>query len=96
MKPIRNNWLNLKDFEKTFIYPDFGTCTAEMPQPVIIPSTQLKVSISVANMVLNPWELTKSKYPPICFAAFDDLRILYKADKFSIIKRAPKLTSKSC
>ena len=74
MKSIRNNWLNLKDFEKTFIYPDFGTCTAEMPQPVIIPSTQLKVSISVANMVLNPWELTKSKYPPICFAAFD-LRI---------------------
>ena len=47
-------------------------------------------------MVLNPWELTKSKYPPISFAAFDDLRILYKADKFSIIKRAPKLTSKSC
>ena len=96
MKSIRNNWLNLKDFEKTFIYPDFGTRTAEMPQPVIIPSTQLKVSISVANIVLNPWELTKSKYPPICFAAFDDLRILYKADKFSIIKRAPKLTSKSC
>ena len=60
MKSIRNNWLNLKDFEKIFIYPDFGICTAEMPQPVIIPSTQLKVSISVANMVLNPWELTKS------------------------------------
>ena len=92
IKSIRNNWLNLKDFEKTFIYPDFESCTDE-----IIPSTtQLRVSIPVANIILNPSELTKSIYPPICFASFDDLRTLYKADKFSIIKRAQKLTSKAC
>ena len=96
MKSIRNNWLNLKDFEKTFIYPDFETCTDDIPLPVILPFTQLKVSIPVANILLDPRELTKSKYPPICFAAFDDLRTLFKADKFSIIKRAPKLTSKAC
>ena len=95
-KSIRNNWLNLKDSEKTFIYPDFETCTDEITQAVIIPSTQLKVSIPVANIILNPRKLTKSKYTSICFAAFDDLRTLYKADKFSIIKRAPKLTSKAC
>ena len=96
MKSIRNNWLNLKDSEKIFIYPDFETCTDEITQAVIIPSTQLKVSIPVANIILNSRKLTKSKYPSICFAALDDLRTLYKADKFSIIKRAPKLTSKAC
>ena len=96
MKSICNNWLNLKDYEKTFIYPDFETCTDVISLPVTIPSTQLKIPISVANIILNPRELTKSKYHPICYAAFDDLRTLYKADKFSIIKRAPKLTSKAC
>ena len=96
MKSIRNNWLNLKDYEKTFIYPDFETCTDVISLPVTIPSTQLKIYIPVANIILNPRELTKSKYPPICYAAFDDLRTLYKADKFYIIKRAPKLTSKAC
>ena len=40
--------------------------------------------------------MTKSKFPPIRCAAFHDLRTLYKADKYSIIKRAPKLTSKAC
>ena len=63
-------------------------------QPVS--STQLKVSISVANMVLNPWEFTNSKYHPICFAAFGYLQTSYKADKFSITKGAPKLTPKAC
>ena len=50
----------------------------------------------VANIILNPRELTKSKYIPICYAAFDDLRTLYKADKLSILKKAPKLTLKAC
>ena len=45
---------------------------------------------------MNSVKLTKSNYPSINYAAFDDLRVLYKADKFSIIKRAPKLTSKAC
>ena len=63
--------------EKTYIYPDFETCTDEITQPVITPSTQLEVYIPVANIILNPRKLTKSKYPSICFAAFDDLRTLY-------------------
>ena len=92
MKLVRNNWLNLKDSEKTFIYPDFETCTDEMTQPVIVPSTLLKVFIPVGNIILNPRKLTKSKYPSICFAVFDDPRTLYEADKFYIIKIAPRLT----
>ena len=59
MKSIRNNWLNLKDYEKTFIYPDFETCIDVISLPVTIPSTQLKISIPVANIILNPRELTK-------------------------------------
>ena len=54
MKSIRNTWLNLKDFEKTFIYPDFDACTAEMPQPVIIPSTQLKVTVRLYPICAPP------------------------------------------
>ena len=60
MKSLRNNWLNLKDSDKTFIYPDFETCTEEITQAVIIPSTQLKVYIPVANIILNPKKLTRS------------------------------------
>ena len=45
---------------------------------------------------MNPSQLTGTTYPTICYAAFDDLRTLFKADKFYIIKRAPKLTSKAC
>ena len=96
IKSIRNNWLNLKDFKKTFIYPDFEICTDKITQPVTISSTQFRVSIPVTNIISNPKELTKSKYPLIYYEAFDDLITLYKADKFSIIKRAPKLTSKAC
>ena len=40
--------------------------------------------------------MTSSLYPSICYAVFEDLRNMYKADKFSVIKRAPKLNSKAC
>ena len=78
------------------MYPKFEDCTFKQSQPVNPPCTQLKISLPIANISLNSAKLTKSNYPSINYAAFDDLRVLYKADKFSIIKRAPKLTSKAC
>ena len=86
IKSIRNNWLNFKDFEKTFIYPKFDECDKSVYPSCI----QLRVSVPTADIVLNPIQLTRSRYPPICYAVFDDLRILFKADKFSIIKGSPK------
>ena len=60
--------------------------TGENPIPIPIPSPY-----GDYHTHGNP-----ARYPPICYAAFDDLRTLFKADNFSIIKRAPKLTSKAC
>ena len=78
------------------MYPKFEDCTFKQSQPVNLPCTQLKISLPIANTSLNSAKFTKSNYPSINYAAFDDLRVLYKTDKFSIIKRAPKLTSKAC
>ena len=39
---------------------------------------------------------SKSLYPEICYAPFQDIRNLFKSDKSNILKRAPKLSAKAC
>ena len=81
IKSIRNNWLNLKDFEKTFIYPKFDDCTKHLLTQSANPScTQLRISVPTANIILNATQLTKSSYPPICYAA---LKILEPCSKLT-------------
>ena len=60
LKTIRNNWLNLKDFNRTFLFPKFG-------------------DFNVLNL-----------------ASFEDIRSLYKTDQHSVVKLAPRLTTKAC
>ena len=69
IKSIRNNWLNLKDYENTFIFPKFD-----------------------ANISINHFT-SSSTYPVLCYAHFQDIRNLFKSDKFNVLKRAPKLTA---
>ena len=51
VKSIRNNWLNLKEFEKTFIYPKFDECTIGSSKSVNPSCTQLRISIPTANII---------------------------------------------
>ena len=53
------------------------------------------VSISLANISTDQLAF-KSLYPELCDAPFEDIRNLFKSDKFNVMKRAPKLTSKAC
>ena len=86
IKSIRNNWLNLKTFEKTFMYPKFEDCTFKQSQPVNPPCTQLKISLPIANISLNSAKLTKSNYPSINYAAFDDSVFCIKPTNSQLLK----------
>ena len=88
IKSIRNNWLNLKDYDRTFIFPKFEDCTQTLTNVIYPSCNQLIISIPITNVNLNPIELTSSLYPSFSYAVFEDLRNMYKADKFSVIKRA--------
>ena len=39
---------------------------------------------------------SSSTNPVLCYAPFQDIRNLFKSDKFNVLKRAPKLTAKAC
>ena len=65
-KSIRNNWLNLKDYDHTFKYADM----------LLFPS------------IYDTSELNEAK--------FEDIRLLYKSEQYSIVKQAHRLNSKAC
>ena len=96
-KCIRNNWLNIKDCESTFIFPKFNECLLAGGQCIksIKSNTNLRISISTANISTCHFT-SKSLYPEICYAPFQDIRNLFKSDKSNILKRAPKLSAKAC
>ena len=94
IKSIRNNWLNLADYEKTFEFPSFNDCLDGCSN--YEPSYKgFCVSFPVKNLVVNT-HVHPSIYPKVCTATFDDLRMLFKSEISNILKRAPKLTSKAC
>ena len=97
IKCIRNNWLNLKDYERTFIFPKFEECLLEGGKCInSIPCNKtLFISVSTANISTRHFT-SKSLYPELCYAPFQDIRNLFKSDKCNILKRAPKLTAKAC
>ena len=97
LKSIRNNWLNLKDYEKVFIFPKFNDCII-LDQTSTEDESQghLRVSINTSGLNIDTVSFARSLYPTICYSVFDDIRTLYKSDRCNIFKRAPKLTSKAC
>ena len=50
----------------------------------------LRANISTINFT------SKSIYPELYYAPFEDIRNLFKSDKCNVLKRAPKLTAKAC
>ena len=94
IKSIRNNWLNLADYEKTFVFPSFTDCLEGCSN--YEPSFKgFWVSFPVKNLVVNT-HVHPSIYPKVCITTFDDLRMLFKSEISNILKRATKLTSKAC
>ena len=69
IKSIRNNWLNLHDHDKTFVFPlfeeSFGGYSNDMT-----PSNSLCVYIEIKNITVNH---SKKLYPQVCTASFDDI-----------------------
>ena len=59
------------------------------------PSNSLCVSIEIKDITVNHSK-HPSLYPQVCTASFDDIRTLFKSDVYTILKRAPKLSSKAC
>ena len=94
IKSIRNNWLNLHDYDKTFVFPLLEDCF-EGYSNYVTPSNSLCVSIQIKNITVNHSKHS-SLYPQVCTASFDDIRTLFKSDVYNILKRAPKLSSKAC
>ena len=39
--------------------------------------------------------MSNSVYPTLCNAPIQDIRNLYKSDKFNVLKRTPKLRAKA-
>ena len=97
IKCIRNNWLNLKDYEGTFIFPKFEECLLEGGKFInSIPSNKtLFISVSTANISTRHFT-SKSLYPELCYVPFQDIRNLFKYDGCNILKRAHKLKAKAC
>ena len=97
LKSIRNNWLNLKDYEKVFIFPKFNDCIIPDQTSAEDESQgHLRVPINTSGLNIDTISFARSLYPTICYSVFDDIRTLYKSDRCNIFKRAPKLTSKAC
>ena len=94
IKCIGNNWLNLVDYEKTFVFPSFPDCV-EGCSNYVSSSKSFSVSIPIKNLIVNTQE-NPSKYPRVCTATLEDLRKLNKSDIFNVLKKAPRLTSKAC
>ena len=92
IKSIRNNWLNLKDNEKVFVFPKVTEC--EKTSPENEPQSHLRVSIRTSEVYTDSFSI--SLYPTICYFAFEGIKILYNSDKCNLLKRAPKLASKAC
>ena len=97
IKSIRNNWLNQQNHDKVFIFPLFDECnTGENDHTSAIPITKsLCVSIPISEVFIHTNE-HPSLHPTICTAVFEDIRLLFKSDMYSILKRAPKFTTKAC
>ena len=97
IKSVRNNWLNLKDYEKVFIFPKFIECKPhDYTYAENIPPNNLRVSINISKLGIDTSSFSNSVYPTICYSAFEDIRTLFNSDKYNLFKRAPKLTSKVC
>ena len=94
IKSIHNNWLNLHDHDKTFVFPLFEYCFGGYSN-YLTPPNSLCVSIQTKNVTVSPIE-HPSLYPQVCTAPFEDIRSLFKSDVYNILKRAPKLSSKAC
>ena len=94
IKSIRNNWLNLHDHDKTFVFPLFEDCFGGYSN-YLTPPNSICVSIQTKNVTVSPIE-HPSLYPQVCTAPFEDIRSLFKSDVYNILKRAPKLSSKAC
>ena len=67
IKCIRNNWLNLKDYERTFIFPKFEECLLEGGKCInsIQSNKTLFISVSTANISTRHFT-SKSLYPELC------------------------------
>ena len=97
IKSVRNNWLNLKDYEKVFIFPKFIECKPhDYTYAENIPPNNLRVSINISKLGIDTSSFSNSMYPTICYSAFEDIRTLFNPDKYNLFKLAPKLTSKVC
>ena len=91
IKFVRNNWLNLKDYETVFIFPKFIECKPHdyTYAENIIPNN-LRVSINISKLGIDTSSFSNSMYPTICYSAFEDIRTLFNSDKYNLFKRAPK------
>ena len=97
IKSVRNNWLNLKDYEEVFIFPEFTECKPhDHTYAENIPPNNLRVSINTTELGIDTSSFSNSMYPTICYSVFEDIRTLFNSDKCNLLKRPPKLTSKAC
>ena len=97
IKSVRNNWLNLKDCEKFFIFPKFTECKPhDYTYTENMPPNNLRVSINTSELAIDTSSFSNTLYPTICYSTFQDIRTLFNSDKCNLFKRAPRLTSKAC
>ena len=77
LKSIRNNWVNLKDYEKVFIFPKFNDCTiSDQTTGEYEPQVHFRVSINISGPNIDTVSFARSLYPTICYSVFDDIRTL--------------------
>ena len=68
IKSIGNNWLNLKDYESTFIIPKFDDC--QFIAGKVVSNKSLNVSISTANISIDHFTYSSTN-PVLCMRPFE-------------------------